>query len=153
MIFIGDYFALGLVLVLFLFFFDSKISVRHMSVSSKIYIAALAMTAVTAITDLFTGYLLQKQEVPLWENVLTNTMYFINALVATSLLALYMFWKILEHTHYELNNHLFQIYIQNVLHHFHLLFPPQMVLLFFLMLYTFQTKILLFVLHCLKLLH
>lgn len=99
MIFIGDYFALGLVLVLFLFFFDSKISVRHMSVSSKIYIAALAMTAVTAITDLFTGYLLQKQEVPLWENVLTNTMYFINALVATSLLALYMFWKILEHTH------------------------------------------------------
>ena len=54
--FIGDYFALGLVIVLFLFFFDSKISVRYISVSSKLFIAALVMTAVTAITDLLTGY-------------------------------------------------------------------------------------------------
>ena len=97
--FIGDYFALGLVIVLFLFFFDSKISVRYMSVSSKLFIAALVMTAVTAITDLLTGYLLQKQDVPLWENLLVNTLYFLNAIITTSLLALYLFRKILEHTH------------------------------------------------------
>ena len=99
MIFIGDYFALGLAFVLFLFFFDSKISIRQMSVSSKLFIASLGMTAITAITDLFTGYLLYLKDVPLWLNLFANSMYFINAVVATSLIALYMFHKILEHTH------------------------------------------------------
>ena len=56
MIFIGDYFALALVLVLALFFLDTKSGIRHMTVTSKLFIASLLMTAITALTDLFTGY-------------------------------------------------------------------------------------------------
>ena len=97
--FIGDYFALGLVLVLFLFFIDSKTSLRHMSWSGKLFIISLVMTALTAVTNLFTGFLLEQTGVSLWENMLANTMYFVIALVTTNFLALYLFRKILEHTH------------------------------------------------------
>ena len=97
--FIGDYFALAMVLVLFLFFIDTKSNIRHMASSGKLFVAALLMAAVTAVTDLFTGYLLEQTNVPLWENMLANTMYFITAVMTTSVLALYMFRKILEHTH------------------------------------------------------
>ena len=97
--FTGDYFSLGLVLVLFLFFLDSKYRIRHMSTASKLFVASLLMTAVSALTDLLTGYLLQKTDVPLWQNMFANSMYFITALLATTLLALYLFHKILEHTH------------------------------------------------------
>ena len=62
--FTGDYFSLGLVLVLFLFFLDSKYRIRHMSTASKLFVASLLMTAVSALTDLLTGYLLQKTDVP-----------------------------------------------------------------------------------------
>ena len=97
--FIGDYFALAMVLVMFLFFFDSKSGLRHMTSTSKLFIVSLLMTAVTSLTDLFTGYLLQQTDVPLWLNMFANTMYFVNALVTTTVLALYLFKKILEHTH------------------------------------------------------
>ncbi|MBE6653615.1 MAG: EAL domain-containing protein [Ruminococcaceae bacterium] len=99
MIFIGDYFALGLVFVLVLFFFDSKISVRYMTVYSKLFISALLMTAITALMDLFSGYLMQRSDVPLWLHMLANTLFFITAIVTTSLLALYLFRRILQHTH------------------------------------------------------
>ena len=97
--FIGDYFALAMILILFLFFIDTKSGMRHMTHASKLFVAALLMTAVTALTDLCTEYLLQQTNVPLWENMLVNTLYFINALVATTILALYLFEKIFEHTH------------------------------------------------------
>ena len=99
--FIGDYFALAMVLVLFLFFIDSKSSLRHMASSGKLFITALLMTAVTAVTDLYTGYLLVQENVPQWVNMFANTMYFITAVMTTSVLALYMFRKILEHTHHR----------------------------------------------------
>ena len=97
--FIGDYFALALAIVLFLFFMDNKNGMRHMATSAKLFLASLLMTAMTAITDLLTGYLLQQTEVPLWENMLVNTLYFLTAVVTTTILALYLFRKILEHTH------------------------------------------------------
>ena len=97
--FIGDYFALTIILVLFLFFIDTKSGMRHMTSASKIFIAALLMTAVTALTDLYTGYLLKQTDVPLWLNMLANSMYFVTALVTTTILALYLFKKIFEHTH------------------------------------------------------
>ena len=78
--FIGDYFALGLVSVIFMFFFDSKISVRHMPISSKLFIACLFSTALTALTDLGTAYLLSQTSVPLWLNLLVNTMFFLSAI-------------------------------------------------------------------------
>ena len=77
MIFIGDYFALCIVFILCLFFFDSKTSVRYMSAASKLFICCLVSTALTAITDLVTGQLLVLGNVPLWQNMLVNTLYFV----------------------------------------------------------------------------
>ena len=72
--FIGDYFALGLVIILCIFFFDSKISVRNMSSASKIFIVCLLLTALTALTDLLTGYLQEMPNAPLWQHMLVNTL-------------------------------------------------------------------------------
>ena len=99
MSYLGDYFALGLVAILFMFFFDSKISVRYMPVSSKLFLACLISTAVNAATDLLTGYLLTRTGTPLWLNMLANSAYFMFNIVTTSLIALYLFTKLLEHTH------------------------------------------------------
>lgn len=97
--FIGDYFALGLVIILCIFFFDSKISVRNMSSASKIFIVCLLLTALTALTDLLTGHLQEMPNAPLWQHMLVNTLYYIVNVVTTSAIALYLFTKILEHTH------------------------------------------------------
>ena len=99
MIFVGDYFALGLVIILCVFFFDSKISIRHMTAASKLFICCLVLTAATAVTDLLTGQLQQMEQAPLWQSVVVNTLYFVVNIVTTSVMALYLFTKILEHTH------------------------------------------------------
>jgi len=99
MVFIGDYFALGLLIILCVFFFDSKTNIRYLSSASKLYICCLITTALTAITDLVTGLLLEMENIALWQNVLVNTLYFIINIIATSCIGLYLFTKILEHTH------------------------------------------------------
>ena len=99
MVFIGDYFALGLVIVLCIFFFDSKNSARYMSAASKLFICCLVTTALTAIIDLVTGQLQGMENVPLWQNMLVNSLYFVINIVATTFIALYLFVKILEHTY------------------------------------------------------
>ena len=99
MVFIGDYFALGLVIILCMFFFDSKTGIRYMPTSSKLFVACLFMTAITAITDLITGYMLTLKGISLWKNMLGNTLYFMVNIITTSFIALYLFTKILEHTH------------------------------------------------------
>ena len=97
MIFIGDYFALGLVIVLCMFFFDSKISLQYIPKTSKLYIACLFSTALTSVVDLITGQLMVMDGIPLWQNMLANTMYFIVNIITTSCMALYLFTRILEH--------------------------------------------------------
>ena len=97
--FIGDYFALGLVTILCIFFFDSKISFRSMNIASKLFICCLLTTALTAVTDLLTEHLQILDNVPLWQLVLSNTLYFVINLITTTCIALYLFVKILEHTH------------------------------------------------------
>jgi len=74
--FLGDFFAIGLVIILFMFFFDSKISVRYMPLSSQLFLACLGATAITALTDLGTGYLLLRPDVPVGLNMLANTFYY-----------------------------------------------------------------------------
>ena len=96
MVFLGDYFALGLVIVLCLFYFDGRS--RYLSAASKCFMACLVLTAVSAVTDLLTGQFLNIH-VPLWANVAINTLYFIVSVVTTSAFALYLFTKILEHAH------------------------------------------------------
>ncbi|MBQ9942246.1 MAG: EAL domain-containing protein [Christensenellaceae bacterium] len=99
MLFIGDYFALGLVIILFMFFFDSKVSVHYMPVSSKLFVGCLSTTALTAITDLLAGLMLEKGCTDYRLNMFVNSFYFVINIVTTSLVALYLFTKILEHTH------------------------------------------------------
>ena len=99
MIFIGDFFALALVIILFVFFFDSKTNIRYMTASSKLFIGCLVTTAITAMTDVLTGELMMMQNVPLWKNMLVNSFYFFINIITTSFIALYLFTKILEHTH------------------------------------------------------
>ena len=98
-VFVGDYFAVGIIIILCMFFFDSKVSFRHMYTAGKLFICCLFLTAMTAITDLISVQLMGKQDVPLWANVLVNTFYFIINIITTSSIALYLFTKILEHTH------------------------------------------------------
>ena len=98
MIFLGDYFALGLLAVLFLFYFEGGRFNRYMSSASKYFVACLVMTAFSAVVDLITGQLLAIRA-PLWANFAANTLYFIVSIVTTSVFALYLFTRILEHAH------------------------------------------------------
>ena len=99
MIFIGDYFAIGLVIVLCMFYFDGKTSRHFMSNANKFFLACLVLTALTALTDLITVQLLTVEHVPLWVNMAVNTAYFVINILTTSAFALYLFTKILEHAH------------------------------------------------------
>ena len=99
MVFIGDYFALGLVIILCVFFFDTKNSLRFMATPSKLFVCCLITTALTAITDLATGQLLEMRDVPLWQNMLVNSLYFVVNIISTSCIALYLFTRLLEHTY------------------------------------------------------
>ena len=72
-----------------------------MSSASKLFIACLATTALTAITDLITVQLLTLDNVPLWANMLANSAYFVINIITTSTIALYLFTKLLEHTHHQ----------------------------------------------------
>ena len=94
--FIGDYFAIGLIIVLSLFFFDKR---YYLTTASKFFMAALGFTAATALVDLLTGQLLHMSGVPLWMNMTVNSLYFVVNIMATSSIALYLFTKILEHSY------------------------------------------------------
>jgi len=99
MIFLGDFFAIGLVIVLSLFFFDDK---YYLTKSSRYFVGCLVLTALTAATDLASGSLLYMEAVPVWLNMTVNSLYFLINIITTSCIALYLFTKILEHSH---NNH------------------------------------------------
>lgn len=94
--FIGDYFAFSLVLVLCMFFFDGKHALNR---TSKYFVSFLILTAVTAMTDIIAGGMMTSAAVPLWLNMGVNTLYFIENILTTSCIALYLFNKILEHSH------------------------------------------------------
>lgn len=99
MIFLGDYIAIGLVIVMSMFYFDSKKGWRYLPTASKYYVGCLMLTALTAATDIITGHLMWIPGVPLWIHVTMNTAYFLVNIVTTSTFALYLFTKILEHAH------------------------------------------------------
>ncbi len=94
--FIGDYFAIGLVIVLSMFFFDGKHSLNK---TSKYFVACLFFTAATAVTNIMSGQLMAKGDASLFLNMAVNTLYFIANLLTTSSIAMYLFTKILEHNH------------------------------------------------------
>ena len=99
MVFVGDYFAIGLVVVLCMFYFEGKGGSRYMSAASKWFVACLVLTALTALTDLISVQLLLAENAPYWLNMTCNTLYFLVNIVTTSSIALFLFTKILEHAH------------------------------------------------------
>ena len=99
MVFVGDYFAIGLVIVLSMFYFDGKTSRHFMSSSNKFFVSCLALTALTAVIDLFSVWMIAQNNIPLWLNITVNTVYFLVNIITTSAFALYLFTKILEHAH------------------------------------------------------
>ena len=99
MAFFGDYFAIGLVVTLLLFYVESGNKVNHMPKASKLFVRALWLTLSTAVLDIVAGFLLAKEGVPLWLNVLVNSAYFVVNIITTTQLAWYFFTKALEHTH------------------------------------------------------
>ena len=99
MIYIADYFAISLIIILFLFYWDTETKFRNMPAASKLFACILAMTAVNAGIDLLTGTLINNSSIPLWQNMMVNSLYFATNLLTTSLIALYLILKILEHTH------------------------------------------------------
>lgn len=94
--FIGDFFALGLVLVLSVFFFDGTFALTK---TSKFFLTSLLMTALTAVSNLLTGYLMGRPDTPLWLNMAVNSLYFCVNIFATTSIALYVLARILEHSH------------------------------------------------------
>ena len=95
MIFIGDYFAFVIVLLLCLFFFDKQ---QTISKTSRYFIGFLLMTGATAIIDVITG-IMNYPVIPMWISYTVNSLYFIVNILSTSSIALYLFNKILEHSH------------------------------------------------------
>ncbi len=99
MIFIGDFFAIGLVILLTLFYFDGRTRPRYMPTDSKLFLACLCFTALTAAVDIVTCISMEVAGVPLWLDVSSNSLYFVLNIVTTSSIALFLFHKILEHAH------------------------------------------------------
>lgn len=94
--FIGDYFAVGLVIVLCMFYFERK---YFLSKSSRYFVLCLLLTGATAVTDILTGALLTLDNIPHWVNMSANSLYFIINIVTTSTIALFLFTKLLEHAY------------------------------------------------------
>ena len=94
MIFIADYLAIGLVFALFLFYLDSK---HYIDQTDKLFISSLLFTGLTASLDIITGQLYTLPNIPLWLNMTANTLYFVVNIITTSLIALFLFCRILEH--------------------------------------------------------
>lgn len=94
---VGNYIALGLVAILALFYFERR---YFPTLASKFFAASLIATAVTAIFDTFGGILINMgDKAPLWLNMTVNSIFFISNILTTSLMAMILFAKILEHVH------------------------------------------------------
>ncbi len=96
MVFIGDYFALGLILVLCLFYFEQN---KLLTLASRWFSACLVLTACTILLDLVTGLFLALPIVPLWLDMLVNSLYFLVNILTTTSIAMFLFCKILEHVY------------------------------------------------------
>lgn len=96
MILTGNYFAIGLVLILCLFFFDSK---YFPSKTSKYFAIVLILTLVTSALDIFATSMLTVPGISPWVHIVTNSAYFAVNIFTTAGIAMVMFSKILEHVH------------------------------------------------------
>lgn len=99
MIYISDFFALALVLILYLFYLEGRRPGAYFDKASKYFVHSLVFTAATTLIDIAAVELMEHPETPLWLNMLCNSLYFLLNIIATSCIALFLFTKILEHTY------------------------------------------------------
>lgn len=94
MVFVGDFFAIGLIIVLCMFYFERK---HFLSFNSKIFAACLILIGLTASTNIFCYIIMEDPSTPLWMLYLFNSLYFLVMMSATALLTLFLLYSILEH--------------------------------------------------------
>ena len=99
MSFLGDFFAVGLIIILLMFYTDGRVRPRDMSKDSRIFLCCLIFTALTACLDICTGFLLEDPNTQLWLNMAVNTAYFVINIITTSSIAMFLFHKILAHAY------------------------------------------------------
>ena len=96
MILVGDFFALGLICILCLFYFRNR---YFISAESKYYALCLILTAINACVDIVTAVMINNNLGPIWLNMLINSVYFLMNILVTSMIGMVLFTKILEHVH------------------------------------------------------
>lgn len=97
--FLGDFFAIGLVIILLMFYADGRARPRYMSADSRIFLRCLIFTALTASIDIAANFLLEEPDTPLWLNMVLNSLYFVINIITTSTIAQFLFHKILAHAY------------------------------------------------------
>ena len=93
---IGDFFALGLVAILSLFFFSNG---YFPTKASRFFAFSLVLTALSGVLDIVAVYLFGNPGVPLWLNMAINSLFFAVNVLTTTMIAMVLFYKILEHVH------------------------------------------------------
>jgi len=97
--YVGDFFALGLVIILLMFYADGRDRPRYMPADGRIFRRALFFTAATAALDIMAGFLMENPAVPMWVNMAANSAYFLINIFTTSTIAEFLFHKILAHAY------------------------------------------------------
>lgn len=94
MVFVGDFFAIGLIIVLCMFYFERK---HFLSFNSRIFAACLILIGLTAGTNIFCYITMHDPAAPLWMLHLLNSLYFLFLMAGSALLTLFLLYSILEH--------------------------------------------------------
>ena len=93
MIVVGDFFALGLIGILCLFYFRNR---YYPSAAARCYAHCLVFAATNATLDIITAYLIVYKIGPLWLNMTLNIAYYMTNIMTTTMIGMVLFHKILE---------------------------------------------------------
>lgn len=96
MIFIGDCFAIVIISILCMFYFEKQF---FFTPASKYFALCLALNGLNAILDIATTVAIYSESIPIVTNVVLNMLYFSSNIVTTTAIAMVLFSKILEHVH------------------------------------------------------
>ena len=96
MIFIGDCFAIVIISILCLFYFEKQF---YFTPASKYFALCLVFNGINAILDIASTIAIYAENVPIVTNAALNLLYFSSNIIATTAIAMVLFSKILEHVH------------------------------------------------------
>ena len=96
MIFIGDCFAIVIISILCLFYFEKQF---FFTPASKYFALCLVFNGINAILDIVSTVAIYSKNVPIITNAALNLLYFSSNIITTTAIAMVLFSKILEHVH------------------------------------------------------